>query len=369
MARENGAGPIGQIAFGLAGGLSPTAITGAGAGLSSLASRALGAPGAEVSALARRALDAGIPLKTSQVSPSKIGKLADSVTASVPFSGSRAFDATQQQAFNRAVGKTIGVDSPTIDAPTFAKAKQAIGASYDDLASRINTKITPDVQAKLNDVLHEAQQFGADDSAKAISNALQRVKDQAAGGELPGKAFKSLDSQLGTIAKQGGEKGNYAAKLRQVLRDAFTASAGPEDRAQMQLANKQYANLKTIEPLVAKDSVDGNIAPGQLLGRVNANGAGKAAMASGRRGELGDLANIGSKFLRNPTPDSGTSQRLMAYKALGSLGTLGAGAVGGSVIGVPATLASLATAVGGARGIQALLRNPAMVKAMLGDGG
>lgn len=137
----------------------------------------------------------------------------------------------------------------------------------------------------------------------------------------------------------------------------------------MQLANKQYANLKTIEPLVAKDSVDGNISPAQLMGRVNASKAGKASMAVGTRGELGDLANIGSKFLKNPTPDSGTSQRLMAYKALGSLGTLGAGAVGGSVIGLPATLASLATAVGGSRGIQAMLQNPAMVKAMLGAKG
>lgn len=263
------------------------------------------------------------------------------------------------------MGRTIGVDSDVINAPVFAKAKQAIGASYDDLASRINPKITPDVQTKLDAVLNEAKQFGADDSVKAVQSAIDRVKAQAVYGVIPGSAYKSLDSQLGNITKNGGEKANYAGQVRQILRDAFTDSASPADKAQMALSNKQYANLKTIEPLVAADSVDGGISPAKLLQRVNASKAGKASMASGTRGDLGELANIGSKFIRNPTADSGTAPRIMTYKALGGMGSLGAGAVGGSMIGLPATLASLAGAVGGARGIQSLLQNPRIVQQML----
>jgi len=76
----------------------------------------------------------------------------------------------------------------------FAKARQRIGASYDDLARRVNTKITPAVQAQLDDVLTQAKQFGNDDSIKALQSALDRVKSQAVNGELPGPAWKSLDS-------------------------------------------------------------------------------------------------------------------------------------------------------------------------------
>jgi hypothetical protein len=333
LAREAGAGPTGQLIAGIGGGLSPVGLAAGREGLLNTAGHLLTSPSPQTAQLAETAMQHGIPLSASQVSPSKVGKLLDSVTGQVPFSGSQQFAQGQQEAFNRAVGKTIGVDSANINSPVFAQAKKAIGASYDDLASRIDPKITPDVQAKLNDVLSEATQFGADDSVKAVQSALDRVNAQTVNGVLPGSAYKSLDSQLGNLAKNGGEKGNYAGQVRQIIRDAFTDSASPADQAQMALANKQYANLKTIEPLVSKDGVDGNISPAGLLGRVNANSAGKASMAMGTRGDLGDLANIGQKFIKNQVPDSGTSQRLATMGVMKKLGTTAVGAAAGTAMG------------------------------------
>lgn len=367
MAREAGLPATVQVAAGLAGGLSPATLGAGRRALTAGVGRLMASPSPEAAALGRYAMDAGIPLKASQVSPSKAAKLVDSVSGQVPFSGAQAFQQTQQKAFNRAVARTIGENADAITPEVFNAAKARIGASYDDLATRINPRITPAVQTKLDSVLKSAQQFGSDDSARAVSSAIERVNAQMAGGALPGKAYKSLDSELGNITKNGGEKAMYVGQVREILRDAFTASAGPADKAQMQLANRQYANLKTIEPLVAGDAIEGNISPAKLLSRVTSNKAGKASMASGNRGELGSLANAGQRFLKSQIPDSGTAQRTAVVNALKTAGTLGTGVLAGSgIVGVPTAILTALGAVGGARGLQSVMQNPALVGSMLG---
>lgn len=367
LTREGGGSPLAQVGFGLAGGLTPVGLGAGRQALTSGVSRMMSSPSPEAAALGRYAADAGIPLNASQVSPSRAAKLVDSVSGQVPFSGAQAFQQTQQKAFNRAVARTIGENADAITPEVFSAAKARIGASYDDLAARIDPRITPGVRAKLADVLKSAQQFGSDDSARAVSSALERVNAQTVGGTLPGKAYKSLDSELGNITKNGGEKGMYAGKVREILRDAFTASAGPADKAQMKLTNRQYANLKTIEPLVTSDAVEGNISPAKLLGRVAANKAGKSAVASGSRGELGNLANVGQRFLKSQIPDSGTAQRTAVVNALKTAGTLGTGVLAGSgIVGVPTALLTAAGAVGGARSLQKLMQSPSLVESMLG---
>jgi len=91
IAREYGANPLTQAAFGVAGGLSPAAM---GAGREAAVngvSRLMAKPSPETSRLAQVALDHGIPLKASQVSPSQIAKQVDSVSQQVPFNGGGAF--------------------------------------------------------------------------------------------------------------------------------------------------------------------------------------------------------------------------------------------------------------------------------------
>jgi len=322
-------------------------------------------PSPEVSRLAQVALDHGIPLKASQVSPSQIAKQVDSVSQQVPFNGGGAFQDQQRQAFNRAVSRTIGEDASALTSDVFAKARQRIGASYDDLAQRVQTKITPEVQTKLDEVAQNAKQFGSSDSANAMSNMVERIQAQSVNGVLPGPAWKSIDSQLGQIAANGGEKGNYAKQLRGALRQAFNDSAEPADMAQMKTANQQYANLKTVEPLIAKDNVTGNVSPQGLLGRVTANKAGKAAMANGGRGDLGDLANVGKQFL-GEAKDSGTAVRNQIFDGIKTGGKLGAGLLAGQIVGLPAALIGSAATVKTARTIQQLMQNPELVNQLLG---
>ena len=54
--------------------------------------------------------------------------------------------------------------------------------------------------------------------------------------------------------------------------------------------------MKTIEPLVAK-SPTGDISPALLMSQVNKSYGG---MAYNGGGDMGDLARIGQKFLKEP---------------------------------------------------------------------
>lgn len=314
----------------------------------------LGSPSPEVATLANSAInDYGIPLSATQVAPSRFGKLLDSVSAKVPFSGAQGFRDTQQKAFNSAVAQTIGEDADAITPAVYTAAKKRIGGVYDDITSRNQVGLTDQVQQRLQGILQDAQQTGSDDSIRAVNGLLGRIDKQAVDGAIPGDAYQSIQSQLGQISKSGGEKGNYAGQISGVLRDALGDSISDADQAAWQTANRQYANLKTIRDLVSKDQVNGDISPGALLGRVTANGAKKEAVASGRGGDLADLAAIGQTFLKDQIPNSGTPERLFGYGLLGGAG----------FTNLPATLAT----VGGARTYQALIRQPALVAKILAD--
>lgn len=365
-AREVGAPIPVQVALGLAGGLSPVAIGAGKQGAVSSVRRIVGEPSEEARQLGQQALDAGIPLKASQVSPSRVGKLVDSVTGQMPFSGAQDFQRTQQQAFNRAVGRTIGADADHVTADVFAAAKNKASNGFNTLWRQNNLDLTPDVLKRATTVVNDATALGGKDVGGAMGAILDRLATQGASGTLPGRAFQSIDSQLGQMMALGGEKAYYAGQMQEALRDAMQAGMPMSAATKLAQLRETWKNIKTIEPLVAKDSVEGNISPAQLLGRVASNRVGKAAMATGRRGDLGDLANIGQRFIKSQIPDSGTAQRVFAGRALGSVGSLGGGLAAGSLLGPIGGALTLAGTVAGARATQSLLKNPALVGQLLG---
>lgn len=345
-----GAGATGAVAGrGILSGAGNLIKRGSGAVAGALLPKA----SPEVADLAKTAInDYGIPLKASQVSDSRIAKTLDSVSSKIPFSGASSITEAQQKAFNRAVASTIGEDADAVTPALYAQAKKRIGQTYDDITERSNIDLTG-VQGDLAGVLAEAQQTGSDDSIRAVTNLLGRIGEQAPDGVLPGKAFQSVSSQLGQIAKAGGEKGHYAKQLRGLLDTARASSISPEEQAAWQEANRQYGNLKTIRDLVAKGQVSGDISPAALLGRVTASGAKKEAVASGRGGDLAELAAIGQQFLKDGVPNSGTPERLAAYGILGGAGF--------------AHLPTAAAGIGAARGFQALNASPQVLAKVLRD--
>jgi hypothetical protein len=90
-------------------------------------------------------------------------------------------------------------------------------------------------------------------------------------------------------------------------------------------------------------------------------------MANGRRGDLGDLASIGQRFVKETVPDSGTARRIAIQDALGKVGLVGAGA-GASYAGAGTALTGLGGLVGTSRFTQSILQDPAIVNKLIGLG-
>ncbi len=374
LAHEAGASPAVELGLSLGGALVPASI---GAGFDAaqgITRRVLGQADDATAALAARAQELGIPIKATQLSPSRSGKVIDSVTKNTPFSGGRAFEDNQQQSFNKAVGRTIGLDDATKIGPEeFSAARQKIGAEFDRLTETSALALNKDLAQKIRDVRSNAEAYYGPDAKSMVDAITKRIVDQSEGGQLPGKAYQSIDSQLGRAIAKGGENSVPLGDLQEVLRDAMESSLPAADAKAWANARAQYRDLKTIEPLVAKEGqVSGNISPGQLIGRVNANKSGKASMARGDRGDLGDLAAVGQRFVKDPVANSGTAGRLAVMDVLKSAAPaigLGAGAAGASpFIGLGNALVGGAGAVGASRLSQRIIQSPDLVKAMLGQG-
>lgn len=343
------------------------AITGGAVPAVGALSRALiGNATPEVQALAQKAADYGIDLNAHQISKSVPLKLANSTTAPIPFSGATAAIEKQQGQFNNAVAQTIGLPQGTtkITPDVFNQAKQVIGQGYDDLASRNNLTIDPPTISKIQQILGEVHTDGDPDAARAISNITQELIGKASqnGSVLTGPQFQSIDSRLGRLASnpQGGDKAHYAGQLQNALRESMESGMSPADAAKAADLRSQWRNVLSLTPILT--SGDGNVPPSRLLAAVANNKIGKTQLATGNRGDLGTLAQIGKQFMTDPVPNSGTALRTVGMDTLKGLGAVGAG----SAAGIPA--ASALPAVGGtiiaARLIQSGLRSRALYNAV-----
>lgn len=363
-AKELGGGPLAQIAAAFGGGLAPSAAAGTGEAIRTAAAKLFPASeGAQV--LAQKAGEFGIPLKATQVWDSKLGKYVDSATGLVPFSGAGKFDVGQRTAFNRAVANTIGQDADAITPQVFSKAKADTGAIYDDLLSRNNLTITPELEQRFAAIQDEARAYSPAVRSQIDEN-IQRIRDNAQAGIVPGARVKVIDSGLGRASATGGEGAGLVDDLQDAIREGLTTGMSTADQSLLSRANSQWRNIKTIEPLVAQASAqDGLISPNALLNRVAANQAGKAALATGTRGDLGTLAQIGKRFISEP-PNSGTATREAVNKGLGAIGNIGTGLLAGHFVSPLTGLATATGAIGGARGIQSLIQNPDLMRRLAG---
>lgn len=270
--------------------------------------------------LAQKAEAHGINLGVSQLSQNPLVRTVTSQMERLPFSGAGKRAEARQDAFNRAVGKTFGADESKITPDVFAKAKDDIGDVFNRLTARNDLQATPQLMQALRAAKDTAAREGSTDAEKMVSAQVNNLIAKARNGVIDGKAYQAFDSELGQLVKQGGNPGHHLAKLREVVRDAMDQSISKADKAEWTFARKQYAALKTVEPLVAKATA-GDISPAALMQRVTAGKAGTARMATGG-GTLGDLARIGQRHLKE-APNSGTADRQAVMRAIGSLGAAG----------------------------------------------
>ncbi len=301
------------------GQVIPAGVKAVGLGAKKLVAALGGEVSPEVAALYAKAQALGIPVNVAQLSDSKFLKTLSSQLESVPLTGAAGAREAQQAAFNRAVSKTIGEDSPQITRQVYDSAKSRLQQSFEDLTARNDLKVDPALLNDFGRVTQDAAHHATDSTAKSVSKLVDELmgKMDPATGTIPGKAYQAIDSKISRLLKAGNEQTPYLQDLQRAIRDAMDHSISQADQEVWKQTRAQYRNLKAIRDLVAKEGADGNISQALPLGRLNSTNAGKEAMAQGSRGELGDIAEVGKQFITDKIPNSGTTQRALALAALG----------------------------------------------------
>ncbi len=296
------------------GGESRIANTAIGAGSNAggvALGHAVGALGKVASKGARdvfnAAQDRGIPLTFAQMSDSPFVKRLAHMSDRLPLSGVTSRTNKQVVAVNKSLAKEVGAkvnEDGVIDAGVMAERYERFGPQFDAVFKN-GTAIDRDFMVGVGSVAQRANEYMDDTAKGAVKTIVKRLKEQGAAGQISGTTLQSMDRQLRMMATGGGDRQQVAQELRELLHDNFGRNVGAAGRKAWDGVRKQYANYKTIEPLVAANT-DGPIPPAQLNRVLSNTKAGKAAMARGGRGAMGELAAIG-KRMRGPTT-SGTAE-------------------------------------------------------------
>jgi hypothetical protein len=312
-----------NVAVSAAGG----GVANAGVGLLAKAAKNAKLP-APIKAAVDLARRMKIPLHVSQVSNSRALKGASSVLNNLPLSGGARANEVQQVAFNRALGKTFGVNADYLTDDVVQAGKAKIGDVYNDIWSRNRATLHPADVKQLIALENSARQNLTQDQSAVVSNQVQKIIDEFSQGNITGSKYQSLRESLADAADDG-KTGAAIKKLRMVLDNAALRSVGGKDADRLRTANQQWANARTAEDALKQVAgAGGNVKPSALWPLVR-NGSTK---------DMRDLAKVGQLVLKDPIPNSGTPERQMwiGLTGLGGGATTGLTAPAAAGLGVGA---------------------------------
>lgn len=287
-------------------------------------------------AMAQQAERMGINLSTAQKTGNRFLGTLDSVLERLPSTSREALAkrTAQGEQFTRALTNTFGENADNLGQSVMAAGKDNIGRSYQQIFKDASIEASG-FGPRLNLIAKQAVRDLPADKAKVVMNRIDDLANKVEGDAVSGLQYQKWRS---TLKSADGDISHYLKMVRGAVDDAASASLGPDKMDDFINANIKYKNLKTAQPLAEK-SVNGLASPSLLLERVR---AANPNMAFQGAGDIGDLAKIGKAFVKDPTPDSGTAQRLLAQ------GLLTGGAGGGAFMatGDPGTALQTAAVTG-----------------------
>ena len=300
----------------------------------------------ETAQLAQRAHSMGFRLRPDQVFDNKYLKQAGELAQDNPLiSTNREHN---QKAFNSNLVSLIGGSGDKLTRKAYAQAMDESGKTIGDIAAKTPLPIDrlfvdklransanqlPEVAGVVNGFVDQIDRMAKGESSPLLAGASSNIPR-----ELPGTAFRRINSAIGKRIREtaNGDLRSALSGLQDDLLEHRSQFLDSRDRVAYDQARRFYAIGKTIEPLVAK-SPTGDISPAALLGVISRGGMGRSAVARGAAGDLGTLADIGQRFLKE-RPSSGTAERsLMQNLLTHPIGTLAAG--GTAALTAPAAAA------------------------------
>lgn len=263
----------------------------------------------------------GIPLRPDMLSEKKLPRLIGETLEQVPLSGDQS--GARQIAFNKALMKTMGVeDVERLTPDVYERGLNRAGKQIGDLSAKYPVPYSGPLASKLGEHVAQAGAYETSDVAKVVNAYVSEIANKADGGVIDGTALRKIRTKLtGQMRRtQNGDLKHALSELDDDILEAIQTQLKPDELEAFNGARQQYSAAKTIESLVAT-SKNGDISPQALMQKMTANASGKSAMARGKGGDMGELARIGQRFLKEPA-SSGTAERLGAYGLLGGAGSI-----------------------------------------------
>lgn len=333
---------------------------------------------AETAALARTAIEKyGYPVRPGQMSENHMIRRLDTLLEKLPFSGYRRSGDAQQEAINRGVAAEIGEDATRINSGVWSRARSRLQNTYENLFSSERAQLDPTFVGNVTRILEQAERLGTREEHRSLQNAVRSVlrKVDTETGEISGRAYQNLRNDKSDLKRLGQSSSNaalYAREIRSELDAMFRRSIPEEKRSVLAQADRQYAIMKELRPLVPKaEEHGGNISPQLLAGAIRKGDAGLERAAFGNDGNLGELARIGQAF--KPMASSGTGENNLIGQFLQNPLSLGFGAIGGGgglglggvLAGLPAMLGGAAAGAATTRGLGGFMASPSRAENMI----
>ena len=303
----------------------------------------------------------GVQMTPGQILGGAFRRVEDAST-SLPIVGDKIRQAQQNsvESFNRAALNRVLEPIKAKLPDNVAVGRDAINY-VDDAVSNAYRTVLPKMKGATD------QQFSNDVMSiwnNAINGALPKDKADQLGriidsqimqkmgpsGVIPGETLKTIESQLGTWARQFSTSanaddkilGSYVHELQSAFRDML-GRVNPQQLSQgLQEANRAFANLVRVERAAGTGgAVDGVFTPSQLSQAVRMSDSSSRRAATARGDALmQDLSDAGKAVLPATMGDSGTFTR-GALNA-GTLGALATAGLTGNLPLAPMAAAGLA---------------------------
>lgn len=277
--------------------------------------------------------DFGVPITAGQRTGAEGLRRAEGATG-------RGQEIMAQQAddFTKAALKTVGTDATRATPEVLASTAKRIGQVFDDVLQGVD--VTPDAQAvtEFSSAMATYRQLAPKATSVPLLENINKelVRSFRGGAPIPAKTlatWRSSLSQLTTSADTATREAALSAleAVDNSLASTLTAAGRTDDLARLAEARGQWRNYLAIQKAASRAGEEralGVISPSALRNELALQG--RTAYATGRRGEIGDLARAGEAVMKPlPTVAAGGVRNVPGVSALLS-------GAAGSAIGGPA---------------------------------
>jgi len=288
--------------------------------------------------------DFGVPMTAGQRTGSVGLRKAEGGTSR----GQAVMD-EQADAFTAAALKVVGTDATRATPEALEATAQRIGKDFDAVMAGVD--VTPDaaVLGDLATALATYRSLAPKNTNVPLLGNINREMVQAfrSGNPIPAGTLGTWRSSLSKLTANPDTATRDAAvaaldAIDNAMNTALVGLGRADDVAKLATARSQWRNFLAIQKAASRAGENmalGIISPSSL--RNELTNQGRAAMARGRRGDLGALARAGEAVIKPlPAVSAGGVRNIPGMSAM--LGGAGGAAVGGPVGAIAGMLAPAA---------------------------